>query len=75
MPSVSGQAVVVGMFDFSMKAKRAHCSVCSVFFFVSWSRISVGFCGFRPCGGECLDPKDRERCLTRTNFRGGSQRY
>ena len=45
------------------------------FFFVSWSRISVGLRGFRPCGGECLDPKDRERCLTRTNFRGGSQRY
>ena len=76
MPYVSGQAVVVGMSDFSMKAKRAHCSVCSVLFsFVSWSRISVGLRGFPLCGGECLDPKDREQCLTRTNFRGGLQRY
>ena len=44
-------------------------------FFVSWSWISVGLRGFRPCGGECLDPKDGELCLVRAHFRGGSQRY
>ena len=38
-------------------------------FFVSWSRIFVGLRGFRPCGGECLDPKHGEQCLTRTHFR------
>ena len=42
---------------------------------VSLSRISVGLRGFRPCGGECLEPKVGEICLIRTHFRGCSLRY